>query len=112
MSTSDINIINDPALRDFARSLIQKVREVGAISQNNRQAWISFGADQSLYKTKMVASIRFSPDHIRLHAHNISQKGILDEDDPYPYVDIFDESENISAIMAIIRRSYERLVGE
>jgi hypothetical protein len=112
MSTSDINTINDPALRDFAHFLIQKVRGVGAVCQNNRQAWISFSADQSLHKVKLFASIRFSPNHIRLHAHNIDQNGILDVDDPYPYVDIFDGSENISAIMAIIHSSYGRLVGE
>jgi hypothetical protein len=112
MSTGNINTLSDPALRDYAHALIQKMQEVGVVVQKNRMAWVSFFATQSLHQTKAIASIRFSPEHIRLHAHNIDPNGSLNEEEPYPYVDIFDGSENISAIMAIIRRSYGRLVGE
>ncbi len=112
MSTGDINTLTSPVLRDFAHSLILKLQAIGAIAQNNRQGWVSFVATQSLYKAKVIASIRFYPDHIRLHAHNIDADGSLNDKESYPYVDIFIGNENVIEIMAMIHRSYRRLVGE
>ena len=114
MSSGDINYMENLSLRPLAEKIRREILSLGpAINAYQRLNYVVFDYIHSQVKgISRIAALRFYKQFFRFHAHRIDKNGRLNEEAPYPYIEIMTGLEDYSEVFAVVIKSYKNIGGK